>query len=295
MKSEVKKIDATKREVSIEVSSELVKNKFEDVFKKIGLQAKIPGFRPGHAPRDILEKHYSAHAHEQVLRELVPDVYNQAVDQEKLEVVELPEIFDVKLDRTSLSFKARVEVSPEITVKNYKGIRINYQKLSVSDDEIKRSIDALKESRKIEVIDDNFARSLGYPNLIELEHAIQKQIFIQKDHQQRERIENEIIEDITKDMDFKLPQRLVDRQLQDLLRQARLDLALRGVSTEKIEEEAKRLASELEPQAKRQVKIYLTLSAIAKKENIPQDDHMSRWVMEFLLREANWDSQEQKA
>lgn len=288
MKTEVKKLDATKIEVSIEVSGELVKNKFDDVFKKIGLEARIPGFRPGHAPRDILEKHYSAHAHEQVLRELVPDVYNQAIDKEKLEVVELPEIFDVKLDRTSFSFKARVEVSPEITVKNYKGIKINYQKLSVSDDEIKRSIDALKESRKIEVIDDNFVRSLGYPNLIELECAIERQIFIQKDHQQRERIENEIIENITKDMDFKLPQRLVDRQLQDLLRQARLDLALRGVSTEKIEEEAKRLAPELEPQAKRQVKIYLILSAIAKKENIPQDDHMSRWAMEFLLKEADW-------
>ena len=51
------------------------------------------------------------------------------------------------------------------------------------------------------------------------------------------------------------------------------------------------MSQELEPQAKRQVKIYLILSAIAKKENIPQDDHMPPKVMEFLLREANWDSQ----
>lgn len=291
MKTEVKKIDATKREISVEVSGEIVKNKFEDTFKKIGQEAKVSGFRPGHAPRDILEKHYSAHAHEQVLRELVPDVYNQAIDQEKLEVVELPEIFDVKLDRSNLSFKAKVEVSPEITVENYKGIKINYQKLSVSGDEIKRSIDALKESRKVEVIDDGFARNLGYPSLSELESAVGRQMFIQKDNQQRQKIENEIIETITKDMDFKLPQRLVNRQLEDLLRQAKLDLALRGVPTEKIEEEAKRLTLEFEPEAKRQVKIYLVLSAIAKKENIAQDDHMSRRVMEFLLREADWKEQ----
>lgn len=295
MKTEVKKLDSTKREVSIEVSGEIVKNKFEDVFKKIGLEAKVPGFRLGHAPRDILEKHYSAHAHEQVLRELVPDVYNQAIDKEGLEVIEFPEISEVKLDRTCLSFKAKVEVNPEITVKNYKGIKINYQKLSVSDDEIKRSIDALKESRKVETVDDSFTRSLGYLDLTELQQAIQRQIFIQKDREQRQKIENEIIENITKDMDFKLPQRLVDRQLQDLLRQAKLDLALRAVPPEKIEEETKRLARELEPEAKRQVKIYLILLAIAKKENIAQDDHMSRRVMEFLLKEANWDSQEQKA
>ncbi len=288
MKIEVKKIDATVREVSVEVSGEVVKNKFEDAFKKIGLQAKVPGFRVGHAPRDILEKHYSAHAHEEVLRELVPDVYSQAIDKEKLEVVELPEIFDVKLDRSSLSFKAKVEVGPEITVENYKGIKINYQKLKVSEDEIKRSIDALKESRKLEAADDSLARSLSYPSLIELGQAIQRQIFGQKEREQRERIENEIIEAVTKGMDFKLPQRLVDRQLQDLLKQAKLDLALRGVPAEKIEEETKRMSQELEPQAKRQVKVYLVLLAIAKSENITQDDHMSRRVMEFLLKEADW-------
>ena len=288
MKTEVKKIDATKREISVEVSGEIVKNKFEDIFKKIGQEAKVPGFRPGHAPRDILEKNYSAHAHEQVLKELVPDVYNQAIDQEKLEVVELPEIFDVKLDRNNLSFKAKVEVSPEITVKNYKGIKINYQKLSVSGDEIKRSIDTLKESRKVEAIDDGLARALGYPSAPELESAIQRQILAQKDNQQRQKIENEIIETITKDVNFKLPQRLVGRQLEDLLRQAKLDLALRGIPAEKIEEEAKRLATELEPEAKRQVKVYLVLLAIAKSENITQDDHMSRRVMEFLLKEADW-------
>ncbi|MFH1355282.1 MAG: trigger factor family protein, partial [Candidatus Omnitrophota bacterium] len=64
MKTEVKKIDSTKREINVEVSGETVKNKFEDVFKKIGKEAKVPGFRPGNAPRDILEKHYSANAHE---------------------------------------------------------------------------------------------------------------------------------------------------------------------------------------------------------------------------------------
>jgi len=58
MKTEVKKIDGNKRELDIEVTGELIKNKFEDVFKHIAKEAKVPGFRTGHAPRDILEKHY---------------------------------------------------------------------------------------------------------------------------------------------------------------------------------------------------------------------------------------------
>lgn len=85
-----------------------------------------------------------------------------------------------------------------------------------------------------------------------------------------------------------MPQSLINRQLQDLVRQAKLDLALKGVPREKIEEEEKTLSQQLEPEAKRQVKIYLVLSAIAKKENISLDDHMPQKVIEFLLRDADW-------
>jgi FKBP-type peptidyl-prolyl cis-trans isomerase (trigger factor) len=283
MKTEVKKLDSNKREISIEVSGDIVKNKFEDVFSKISKSAKVPGFRPGHAPRDILEKKYSSHAQELVMKELIPELYNQAIDKEGLEIIELPNISDVKLDRTTLSFKAEVEISPEIPLKNYKGIKVSYKKI-----EVDASIDSLKEARKIDVIDDNFARSLGYPSLAELEKAMEKQSYLQEENLQRQKIEKEIIESITAGLDFKLPQSLVKRQLQDLVRQAKLDLALKGMPREKIEEQEQTIIQQLEPEAKAQVKIYLVMAAIAKKENIPLDDHMPRKVMELLLSQANW-------
>ena len=92
MKTELKKIDNTKREINIEVSDDIVKNKFDEVFERIGRDAKVPGFRDGHPPRDILEKHYSQVAHEQVLKELIPGVYNQALEKEGLDVIDLPNI-----------------------------------------------------------------------------------------------------------------------------------------------------------------------------------------------------------
>jgi FKBP-type peptidyl-prolyl cis-trans isomerase (trigger factor) len=288
MKAEVKKIDDITREINVEVSGDIVKNKFEDVFQRIAKEAKVPGFRPGHAPRDILEKHYSSHAHEEVLKELVPEVYNQAIDQEKLDVIELPQITDVKLDRSSFSFKARVEIKPQINIKNYKGLKIKYKKISIGNDEVTRSLDSVKEMRKLAAIDDSFARSLGYPNVTELEVAVEKQLFIQKENQQRQEIENNIIEKVIGDVEFKLPQSLVSRQMQDMLKQAKVELAMRGVPREKIEEEEKKLLTSIEPDAKKQVKVYLVLSEIAKKENIPVDDNMPRRVMEFLLKEADW-------
>jgi len=288
MKTEVKKLDSTKCELNVAVSGETVKNKFEAVFTQIAKEAKVPGFRPGKAPRDVLEKHYASVVHEQVLKELVPDVYNQAIEAEKLDVIELPQITDVKLDRSNLSFKAVVEITPEIAIKNYKNQKINFKKVYVSADEIKRHIDSIKESRKADAIDDKFVRSLGYPNMAELEKAVERQIFITKENQERARIENELIEKITKDLEFKVPQGLVQRQTQDMLRQTKIDLAMKGVAREKIEEQEKLLLDGIAPEAKKQVKVYLVLSQIAKKENIPIDDHMPRKVMEFLLREADW-------
>ena len=68
MKVETKKLDTTKVQLDIEVPAENVKQKFEEVYEKLGKEAKIPGFRPGKAPRDILEKHHSRLAREEVIK-----------------------------------------------------------------------------------------------------------------------------------------------------------------------------------------------------------------------------------
>lgn len=293
MKIEVKKIDELKREINIEVSGDIVRNKFEDVFKKINQEVKVSGFRPGHIPRDILEKNFSGDANQMVLKELVPDLYSRAIENEKLDVVNILEIFDVKLDRKNLSFKAAVDVTPEINIKNYKGIKLVYKKTEVTLDDIKRGIDSLKESRKVEIIDDNFAKGLGCPNLPALERFIEGQMFIQRENQKRKDFEEAVIEGVLKGLDFKIPQSMVNRQLDELLRQAKLDMALKWISTEKIEEEIKSLPQELLPHAKKQVRVFLVLSEIARKENIPLDDHMPQKVIELLLKEADWVEEKQ--
>jgi len=288
MKTEVKKTDEAKVELFVEVNGDIVKESFENAFREIGEKAKVKGFRQGHVPKDILEKNFSSDVHELVLNKLIPEVYNSAVDKEGIDVINMPDISEVKLDRNTLSFKAVVEVSPQIKVNEYKKIKINYKSIEVSADDLKRYMDALKESRKADSIDDNFAKGLGYPNLSEFEKVVERQIFIQKENLQRQKIENEVISIISKGVEVKLPQSLVNRQLQELLRQAKLDLALKGIPRDKIEEQEKRLTDDLKEEAKKQVEVYLILSEIAKRENIPVDDHMPRRVIEMLFKEADW-------
>lgn len=291
MKTAVKKLTGAKAQVHIEVSSEVVKNKFEEVFSRIAKEAKVKGFRPGHVPRDVLEKNFSSDAHHVVLKELIPDIYSQAVKKEGLEVLDAPEISEVKLNRDSLSFIAEVETAPEIPIKNYKRLPLNFKAVSVEADEVKRHIDSLKESRKLDAADDNLAKGMGYPSLAELEKSIERQIVVQKDNAQRHQIEHQLIDSLTKDMNFALPQSLVDKQSQELLRQAKVELALRGMPKDAIAEQEKKISQEVETEARSQVKVYLVLRDIARKENIPLDDSMSQKVMEFLLREAQWQLQ----
>lgn len=287
MKVNVKKIEQNKRALSIEVSGELVNKKFEEIYARIAKEAKIPGFRPGKAPRDILQKHYSAAAHQEVLKGLIPEVYGKAIESEKLDVIELPEISDVKLTPDALSFTATVELKPEIEVKGYKGIKIEYKDIEVTAEQVKAKLEALKESRKIENIDDAFARSLGYPGVAQLEKALQAQIYLQKENEQRIKTEQEIIKHLTK-TDFRMPVSLVERQLKEMVGQAKMDLALKGVAQEEIEHHQDKLNEQLKPEAEQRVKVYLLLEAIAKKENIALDEHMPSRTIEFLMREADW-------
>lgn len=288
MKTEVKKINSTQRELSIEVSAEAVKDKFNSVFERISKEAKVSGFRPGNAPRDIIEKNFSVQARETVLKELLPEAYHKAIETEALEAIDLPYISEVKLERDSLSFKAKVDVFPEIKLKDYKGLKVEWKKIEVTPDEVKRFIDSLKESRKAGAVDDNFARSLAYINLATMEDIIAKQLFLQKENLQRQKIEDGILEELSKDLDFQLPQSLIERDLEELIKQTNIDWALRGVPQEKIQEQEKDLREKLEPQAKKRVKVYLVLSAIAKKENIPLDQDMPKNALGFLLSNADW-------
>ena len=141
MKTQVKKIDEHKRELSIQVEGDIIKQKFDQVYKKINKEAKVSGFRPGNVPRDILEKHYSAVAQQEILKDLLPEVYSQALAEIGVEPVSLPEISQVNLDKDSLSFKANLEVKPKVDLKNYRGLKIEYKPVQVSEDEINQALD----------------------------------------------------------------------------------------------------------------------------------------------------------
>src|SRR3989339_112780 len=288
MKVEAKKLDASKVQLDIEVPQETVKKKFEEVYEKVGKEARIPGFRPGKAPKDILEKHHGRLIQDEVIKGLIPEAYRGSVEKEKIDAVEMPEISQVKLESRILSFRAVVEVKPQIEIKDYKNIKLKYKKIAVGPQEIDKSLDSFKESHKISALDDKFAKGLGYKTLADMRASIERRLLTQKEDELRRQLQEDLLKQILDKARFRVPPSLIAQRLEELVKDAKVQLAIRQVPREQIASHDDKLRKELLPEAETQVKTFLVLEEIAKKENITDAEHLTQRTIEFLLSEANW-------
>ncbi len=148
----VKETHPCRRELLIEVSPEAMEEELSSVYKNIGLGCRIPGFRPGKAPRRVLEKHFGADARARTIENRVQKAYQEALPEQEFRVLGNPEIIDVDWpEGGSLQFKARVEISPPVKLREYRGLKLKRKVSPVEESDIDRVIDDLRE-RKAEYI-----------------------------------------------------------------------------------------------------------------------------------------------
>jgi trigger factor len=144
----IEEISACRKRVKIEVPANRVNEAFErltDDFQKV---VRIPGFRPGHAPRGMVQKRYQKEIEDELRRTLVPTVYQEAVKTKNLHVVSQPEIEDLKYQKgLSLSFSTLIEVAPEFQLPNYKGLPVHKQDTEVTAADVDKTIESLLEQR----------------------------------------------------------------------------------------------------------------------------------------------------
>ena len=289
MKVVSKKSSDNKVMLDIEVSKEAIQKKYDEVYEKIGKEAKVPGFRPGTAPRNVLEQHHGKFAKEEVLKGLISDSYHESIKQENVDVIDVPEITEVKFEPEFLSYKAHVEVKPEIKIKQYKGLKLKKNEVKIEPSEIEEYIKQLKQPRGADISDEKLARGLGYKTKEELTECLSKQKFLEKENQERTRLESELIGQLSKNSSFKIPASLVERRFQELEHQAEHQLANYGLPEDRIKQRVEELKPQFKKEAEEQVKVFLILETIAKLENIKIDDHMPNRVVEFLFAEAEWE------
>lgn len=294
MKVEVKKVDATKRELKLQVPKERVTKRLEEVFEDISRAAKIRGFRPGKAPRHVVEQEHGKLAQEKMMESLIPEVYQEAVKQESLTPVDFPEISDVKFKDGELSFTASLDIQPEFTVSDYKGIKVQKKPAQVTDEELNKTLDFFKTAQgkeKETKIDDEFAKGLGYPSLEELKASFKRQMEIEKDRQNRFDIESQIVDHLIKNTKLTVPKTTVQRHLDRLIHDVRHRLEQQNLKAEELEKRVEEFVKNMKPNAERDVKAYFILEKIAEQEKmkIEQGENVFQKVIGFLLKEAQWE------
>ncbi|MBM3450274.1 MAG: trigger factor [Armatimonadetes bacterium] len=149
LKVDVRKEPGSVAVLDVEVPEDLVQDAIQKGYLRLGQRVNIPGFRRGKAPRAILERMLGKEAaYDEALQELIPRAFAEAASETGIRPIARPQI-DVKEveDGKPLRFTASVEVEPEVTLGDYRSLRLPRDPVSVPTDEVDRTLESLRQRR----------------------------------------------------------------------------------------------------------------------------------------------------
>lgn len=145
------KVEKTENKNEVKLSFEIEAAKFDEAMKKVYAKTAkyftIPGFRKGKAPMAIVERTYgSSIFYEDTFNELVPDIYDEAIKENKIEAVSRPQIDISQMEKgKDLKFTAIVQMKPEVKLGKYKGIELKKIEYNVSDKDVEHELGHMAE------------------------------------------------------------------------------------------------------------------------------------------------------
>jgi len=146
MKVEVEKQPGSVSKLHIELPPEEVAKEWNAIANSFARFAKIPGYRPGKAPRAVIDKRFRKEIQDELTKKLVSKSYHDAVEKEQLRVASLTNIEDIQFgEDKSMRFRATVVIVPEFELPDYKNIRVQLPDTKVSDAEVEEALERLRE------------------------------------------------------------------------------------------------------------------------------------------------------
>lgn len=147
MKVNVETVSPVEKKLQIEVDADRVSQELERAYKGLSRSVRVPGFRQGKVPRRILEARYKDQIEQDVVQHLVEHTWREAVDEQNLFPVAMPVVSPDKLEPgKSFKYEARVEVKPEVTAKDYKGLSFEQTSANVTDEMVNDELTRIQES-----------------------------------------------------------------------------------------------------------------------------------------------------
>lgn len=180
MKASVEKIEKNRVTLEVEVEPEVMATAMQKAYTKLVKQVNIPGFRKGKVPRKVLENYIGTEPlMEEAVENVVPNAYLDAVAENAIEPIDQPNIEMVQLeDGKPVIFKATVDVKPEVTLGDYKGIEVAKKVDEVTDEDVDRYLKTLQERyAKLVVLEENEAAAADDTAVIDFEGFVDGEAF----------------------------------------------------------------------------------------------------------------------
>ena len=141
-------LEGCRRSLEISIPVDEVESETNRVTADVQHRAKLPGFRPGKAPANIIRKQFAGDIRQRVLESLIPKHLQKQFEAENLNVVGQPDIKDIHFhEGEPLRFKAEFEVQPEIELSEYKGVEVPYQDPSITEEDVQKRIEEIREQK----------------------------------------------------------------------------------------------------------------------------------------------------
>src|SRR3984893_7960113 len=146
MKVEVEKEPPGMATLRIELPPEDVRKEWDAIASNYSRYARIPGYRAGKAPRQVIEKKFRKEIQDELTKALVSKSYHEAIAEKKLRVVSLNDLGDVEFgDDRSMRFRATVVTAPEFELPEYKNIPVQLPETNVSESEVDVAIERVRD------------------------------------------------------------------------------------------------------------------------------------------------------
>jgi len=153
MTAKWEKLEGNRGVLTVEVSADQVSKGLDAAFQKVVKQVNVPGFRKGKMPRGMFEKRFGVEAlYQDALDILLPEAYGNAIDETGIEPIDRPDIDIEQMEKgKELIFKATVQVKPEVTLGEYKGLEVEDLDTTVADEDVQAELTTL-QNRQAELV-----------------------------------------------------------------------------------------------------------------------------------------------
>jgi trigger factor len=142
----VENVAPCRKLLKVDVDAQAVKEAFESVTTDLQRSVKLPGFRPGKVPKDIITRNFSKDLEAEVRRRIVNDSYKKAVADHKLHPVSSPDVKEGSLNREqNFTFDITIDTAPEFELPEYKGLPVKKEVRTVGEADMERALNVLRE------------------------------------------------------------------------------------------------------------------------------------------------------